>query len=121
MKITAMRVRALVSNPVGFGHHAIELEVQLEEEDNGRWQEIADSMEREIKGQIAKMQRRDRLQMDHGELTAAVAVLQDRKDRLEAEIAGYRKVELEFEKLGELARRHGLHAAADKLPDEIPF
>lgn len=119
MKVTSVRVRALVSNPVGYGHHAIELEVQLEEQDKGEWQAIADSMERQIKEKIAKMQRRDHLQMDHDTLIESVATLQRHKDRLEAEVADYRRVASGYEQLGELAEKHGLKV--DGLPDGIPF
>lgn len=117
MKITSVRVRKLVSTRHGYGHHAVELEAEVEPGE--LFETVAAKLSAEVDCQIRLAEKRSNLRASIDELMEEVSWYERQRDRLKAEVDGYRKAVQEHEKIAELAAKHGLDA--EGLANPLPF
>lgn len=119
MKITAIRIRKLVSRSVGYGHDAAEIEAQIEEGDDP--DAVAAELHRRVDAEIRQGAERNRLTVTMTELYDAVTDLERQKERLTKQVEANRKAIREHEGLLELANERGIKLDGDLADQLIPF
>lgn len=117
MRITAIRVRKLISGP-NFSNLAVEAEIAPEP-----WEDADAARERLsawVDAQLGKMRERDVLVEDVTALRREVVSLEQRRQGMKEDIDAARKVIREHEKLRELAVKNGIDQGGF-AQDEITF
>lgn len=114
MKITHIRIRKLVSRPVGYGHDAAEIEAALEEGDDPA--DVAARLHGQVEAEIRHGEERGRLFETLDELRDQVALAERRRDRLKGEIAEANAELEQIDGLCDLAKEHGI-----ELPKSIAW
>jgi predicted nucleic acid-binding Zn-ribbon protein len=117
MRVTAIRIRKLVSREVGYGNDAAEFEAEVEAGDD--LQVVADKLHQLVGAEIAKAQGRDELIDNLADLQDQLTGLSRQLTALKAEIEENDRVIAAHEELAELARERGIRAASQLNP--IPF
>lgn len=117
MRITAVRVRKLVSGP-GYNHHAIEAEAAVGPDDDPG--HVYEKLAGWVDGQLRGLQEIDDLSERRDSLRYEVKRLEDRRDALRKNIDHDNAIIARHDKLRELAAQHGLTGAED-IGDPIPF
>lgn len=116
MKITAIRIRRLVSGP-GYNHHAVEAEAEvLDHQDPDLVHEALSSW---IDRQLAIHRETDGLQERRDSLREEVHRLQQSTESQRSIIAENRCIIQSHEELSSLAQKHGIDPKG--LDDGLPF
>lgn len=118
MKVTAIRIRKLVSRPTGFGHDAAEIEAEVEpgEDPAEVAKRLHQMVDTEIRqgGEISTIYRTlDEVRNDATYWTA-------RRDSMRAAVSGYRTALREYKDFVAKAQAAGI-APPESLQDDIPF
>lgn len=119
MKITAIRIRKLVSRNVGYGHDAAEIEARLDEDDNP--DVVAAELHRRVDTEIRQGAERQRLGETVTELYETVARLEREKERMEKQIKANRAEIAKHKELVAIADRAGIRLDGDLFDLLIPF
>jgi hypothetical protein len=101
MRITAIRIRKLVSRATGYGHDAAEIEAALEDGDDP--DTVATELRQRVDTEIRHSQERSLLDGILDELRYEVVRLERQRDGLHREIDDQRKIINDIEKLAEMA------------------
>ena len=106
MKVTTIRLRKLVSTPHGYGHHAVELEAQIE--DGESYDEAMEKLRRQVDAQVHQAGERDTLTQTLDELRRDVKWHEDRLARVKAEVTANRAIIKAHDQLQQLAAKLGV-------------
>lgn len=125
MNITAIRLRKLISTPIGYGHHAAEIEAHVGPDDDAG--AVAATLHAELDAQLATAQGREAKRLDILEMEREAEYLKLRveglaaqRDDLQAQVRRNRDIIGQHEEINTLARERGLDPHG--LPDEeMPF
>ena len=106
MKVTTIRLRKLVSTPHGYGHHAVELEAQVEPGET--YDEAVEKLGHEVDVQIRQAGERDQLRQTLDQLRSDVKWHEDRLVAVKMDVATNRAIIKACDKLQDLAAKHGI-------------
>lgn len=106
MKITAIRIRKLVSRATGYGHDAAEIEAAVEDGDDPA--AVAEELHRLVDTQIRQGADADRLRYTLDDLRSEVVRLERQKSGLVRELADQREEICKHEALAEMAVKAGI-------------
>ena len=117
MKVTTIRLRKLASMPDGYGHHAVEIEAQVEP---GEAIEVAAAqLHAEVDQQLATLQGRTSVRQSLDDMQDEVEWQREERRRLDAEVSRLHGIVAAHQDLAELAEERGLNLHGLPLP--VPF
>lgn len=118
LKITAVRVRKLMSGP-GYNHHAVEAEARVDDGDDAA--EVRERLTAWVDGELRGHREIEELSAHRDMLRSDVVRLEDQRDALRKDIAKGTKIIAEHDKLRGMAEAAGLGDVVRELGDPMPF
>lgn len=119
MKITAIRIRKLVSRPTGYGHDAAEIEAQVEDGDDV--ESVAASLHSHCEAEIRRGREFADLRRTLDDLRSDVMRLQRQRDGIEDDLKRIRDQIAEAQDFAEAAEKAGLKVPPALARLTIPF
>lgn len=118
MRVTAIRIRKLVSRPTGFGHDAAEIEAEVEPGDDP--EKVAEALHEMVAGEIRRSTEANSLRVTLDQVRNDVVYYQGRRDGLKADVERYRTALRQYKEFVAKAQQAGI-APPESLQDDIPF